>query len=227
MIHFLNSPPELLLIPKKQFMGHTTMLFVHEETDLEDAFDLQPTIHIELTKNSHEIILTKKMLERESTAHTPCGRFGMLSCIGREFVHLANEKNCSASFIYDNGAVDDLLIGRNFSHCSPDQIVAIADQWIASFDNLWNTKCLSKVPCKFTQYDYLDSKLKNDKNRSEYMLKLKPMVEHSKFYISYDFQSLVSEVGGALGLTIGLSFLSLFEKFNNIIDIIVQKVKSY
>ena len=38
--------------------------------------------------------------------------------------------------------------------------------------------------------------------------------------ISYDLQSLIGEVGGTLGLTVGLSFLSIFEW-------IIDMAKSY
>ena len=39
----------------------------------------------------------------------------------------------------------------------------------------------------------------------------KPVVEYHIEEISYDFQSLIGEVGGTMGLTVGLSFLSIFE----------------
>ena len=38
-----------------------------------------------------------------------------------------------------------------------------------------------------------------------------PEVEYHNTYISYDFLSLIGEVGGILGLTLGASFLSLTE----------------
>ena len=41
----------------------------------------------------------------------------------------------------------------------------------------------------------------------------KPVVEYHIEEISYDFQSLIGEVGGTMGLTVGLSFLSIFEWF--------------
>ena len=37
------------------------------------------------------------------------------------------------------------------------------------------------------------------------------MVEYSTDYISYDMQSLIGEVGGTLGLTVGLSFFYICE----------------
>ena len=38
-------------------------------------------------------------------------------------------------------------------------------------------------------------------------------VEHHETYVNYDFQSLVGEVGGVLGLTLGLSGLSMIDNF--------------
>ena len=39
----------------------------------------------------------------------------------------------------------------------------------------------------------------------------KPVVKYYIEEISYDFQSLIGEVGGTMGLTVGLSFLSIVE----------------
>ena len=44
-----------------------------------------------------------------------------------------------------------------------------------------------------------------------------PMVEYHIEELSYDLQSLVGEIGGTLGLTIGLSFLSISEWIADII----------
>ena len=38
-----------------------------------------------------------------------------------------------------------------------------------------------------------------------------PEVEYHQSYISYDFISLVGEIGGILGITLGASVLTLFE----------------
>ena len=38
-----------------------------------------------------------------------------------------------------------------------------------------------------------------------------PEVEYRHSYISYDFLSMVGEIGGLLGLTLGASVLTLFE----------------
>ena len=40
-----------------------------------------------------------------------------------------------------------------------------------------------------------------------------PEVKYSHSYISYDLLSMVGEIGGLLGLTLGASVLNLFESF--------------
>ena len=41
-------------------------------------------------------------------------------------------------------------------------------------------------------------------------------VEHYNTYVSYDFQSLVAEVGGLMGMTLGLAFSSLGDLMANL-----------
>ena len=43
-------------------------------------------------------------------------------------------------------------------------------------------------------------------------------------YISYDLQNLIGEVGGTLGLTIGLSFFSITEYSINVIKYFIHKL---
>ena len=45
-------------------------------------------------------------------------------------------------------------------------------------------------------------------------------MEHAKDFVSYDFQSLVGEVGGTLGLMLGLSVLS----FVQLLEYIIEKI---
>ena len=47
-----------------------------------------------------------------------------------------------------------------------------------------------------------------------------PVVEHHIAYYSYDMQSLLGEIGGTLGLTLGLSLSSI----NDYIDLLLEKV---
>ena len=79
-------------------------------------------------------------------------------------------------------------------------------------------QCPSLQGCKQAKYVMLGrsspkpkgkgNKIKPTEVRIEFY---KPIVEYYIEEISYDFQSLIGEVGGTMGLTVGLSFLSIFD----------------
>ena len=54
-----------------------------------------------------------------------------------------------------------------------------------------------------------------------------PMVEYHQEVITYDFQSLIGEIGGTLGMTIGLSFLCICEWFIDFLKYLMEQRRSY
>ena len=93
------------------------------------------------------------------------------------------------------------------------------------FDQLYNDNlafCPSIQSC--THIDYILSVSSNinigSNNPSTIGIEFcKPVVEYHIEEVSYDLQSLIGEVGGTMGLTVGLSFLSIIEW---ILDLIKQ-----
>ena len=83
------------------------------------------------------------------------------------------------------------------------------------FDQLYNDNlafCPSIQSCTHIDYILSVSSDIGTKNPSIIGIEFyKPVVEYHIEEISYDFQSLIGEVGGTMGLTVGLSFLSIFE----------------
>ena len=51
-----------------------------------------------------------------------------------------------------------------------------------------------------------------------------PMVQYSTDYINYDMQSFIGEIGGFLGLTVGLSFYYICELFIDFFKYITGKL---
>ena len=73
------------------------------------------------------------------------------------------------------------------------------------------TKCRSKMACKQPTYQMeLTKGLDEEKSTIELVL-ASPIVEYNIDSISYDLQSLIGEIGGTLGLTLGLSVYSLMD----------------
>ena len=63
---------------------------------------------------------------------------------------------------------------------------------------------------RFTS-DYKVEKTYTENKTLVYVQFENPEVEHQESYISYDLISLISEIRGLLGLTLGASALTLFE----------------
>ena len=75
------------------------------------------------------------------------------------------------------------------------------------------SKCTEAKPCKMTRYTSV-YKIQRKWIRNKTAIGIffeTPEVERHLTYISYDFLSLIGEVGGIIGLTLGASILSLTE----------------
>ena len=88
--------------------------------------------------------------------------------------------------------------------------------------------CSTESACKTTKY--LASLQEFDIERERDMSSIKiayedQEVEHYTTFINYSFLSLISEIGGILGLTLGLSALSMMKFMENILKYVLPYVK--
>ena len=82
-------------------------------------------------------------------------------------------------------------------------------------DVVTKTDCLQ--PCSYNNYELVDAPIKE--KRVDGGLKLRFAVtegQEERELLLYGFVSFVSEFGGALGLFLGLSFLSLWDVIENV-----------
>ena len=87
-----------------------------------------------------------------------------------------------------------------------------------TFSTLCKERCKLSPPCITTKYAYSKADFVNSYNQTVIEVSFQDMeVENHKTYLSYDFQSLIGEVGGTLGLTLGASAFSLTKSFSKII----------
>ena len=98
-------------------------------------------------------------------------------------------------------------------------------------------KCPSKTACKQTNYLIRESLMFKTETRVKDIFKdytktpssevtiqyANPMVEYHQEVITYDFQSVIGEIGGTLGMTIGLSFLCIGEWFINFVKYLMEQ----
>ena len=98
---------------------------------------------------------------------------------------------------------------RRVKHCNNTLSLDALKKWKEPRPNECpNHACVE--PCHQTKYDM--EIITYDNNQSViYVRYQNPVVEYRISYVNYDLQSWISEIGGTIGLTLGISGLSLVE----------------
>ena len=74
--------------------------------------------------------------------------------------------------------------------------------------------CRSGQVCQTIKYSFVEQKYDITSSPSEVLLILQdPEVQYFMSFVSYDLQSLISEIGGILGITLGASALTMINFF--------------
>ena len=145
-----------------------------------------------------------------STKRNPCQKYAQKTCIMRKInQYYMDNFNCSIIFIRDG-----LNMSSDSNYCNASIHVHFQKNFVQMYkDNL--NDCPSYQGCTHINYKLTVTRgmrLASNAKPTEIGINFyKPIVEYHIEEISYDFQSLVGEVGGTMGLTVGLSFLSIFE----------------
>ena len=133
-------------------------------------------------------------------------------------VMVLNAFNCQIPAIYYGQHLDD-FIPKDTTICSNAVTKSAIDMIKKKTSN-----CSRTLTCKMTRFTYIFKELKESYEKNEnvvWMLFSNPEVINYHTYISYDILSLVGEVGGILGLTLGVSALTFFGNSSHRLDILV------
>jgi hypothetical protein len=189
-------------------------IIFHSRFDLPDAYLLLGYLSLSFsdkTKQVHRAKLQKKINKKESTRKSPCVEYEFITCQSIENNKLIFERfNCNVPMLYSGQHLDD-VIPKEASNCSY-QVMLEALDFILKKES---TNCFLAQTCENTRFPSKES-IEGTwvENRTlVYVVFENPEVEYRNSYISYDFLSMVGEIGGLLGLTLGASVLTLFESF--------------
>ena len=158
---------------------------------------------------------------RESTRHNHCIKYRQKTCQDIENIKYVNEKFRCNLPILDFGHHANAIKDMNLPNCNQDTVKQILEIYrkIGSACNITLT-CTSETfrvtireHVNFSKFDMLDLTFNS------------PEVQYYHTYVSYDMLSFVSEVGGILGLTLGISGVSLFGITFNTLQNMIQRSK--
>ena len=187
------------------------VIMMHTKHDLPDALLLngfQILTIKNITNQSHSFNLKKKTNRRESTRKVPCVQYEYNTCKNIEDNQLVLDKfQCRIPILYSGQHLDD-FVSKDVLNCSHDVTVEALESIMKT-----ESKCKQTITCEMTRFTstYTVEESWKDNKTVIWVGFVNPEVEHHNTYVSYDLVSLVGEIGGILGLTLGASTLTLLE----------------
>ena len=160
--------------------------------------------------------MEKRNMKSVSTRKEPCGDYSKITCLNRVlYERMVENYNCDMSFLVNDTLLDNLR-KPGIKYCTKNQLLSAYESTFegSKIGMILDEICLSHQPCVYETYSsrveesFLDDENSSPQVKIEFSTSI---VDRLVTDFAYDFQSLISEVGGALGLTLGLSGFSLIE----------------
>ena len=154
---------------------------------------------------SHFLSISKHIIEMEPRKIYPCAKYSQKACLDILFKDENAEKHgCQVSLM------------RNLQwNSKPDLSVCnktVTLSTLKSINNIIKTECPNIPACRMNKFSLKEEK--KFRNFTEFVFIYgDPVVEIYNTTISYNFQSLIAEFGGTMGLTLGASCASVVGLF--------------
>ena len=159
-------------------------------------------------------MILKRVNKRETTRRVPCTQYERKTCKNIEDNKLILEAyHCVIPILYGGQHLDD-FIHKEISNCS-NKITLQALEWITHKKVNLNNKgnCTLMQTCENTRFTSKhETQETYVENKTVVWIAFEnPEVEYHNTYVSYGLISLIGEVGGILGLTLGASASTMLE----------------
>jgi hypothetical protein len=186
------------------------LVMLHTDHDYLDSCSIHYCFKDVFNTSKTWLGIKKKLIYRESTQILPCGEFSQRTCLDiQRNEEVAKRFNCKLPLLYSGKHLDRYVSGySNLPQCQNKSTLLQALTFKASA-----SVCQADViACNRVKFSIVDTKKEhlNQEKLTVFGIRFEDIeVEHFISYISYDLQSLISELGGVLGMFLGLSGLSL------------------
>ena len=188
------------------FRGYGVLL-LHTKSDLPDAYEIHPRLFFSSSKlKQHVARLKVKEIFGLSTEKSPCASHFKKTCIEvQKYLKIQHQFRCDPEFIYNGFHIQPYK--RYGNPCNILEMNEILDSIVKQ--NMEFGECKIEQACRQSKY-FLNMATYDSNQTQVNILFEDKVVEYNIAFLSYDLQSLISEIGGTLGLTLGFSGLSLY-----------------
>ena len=159
--------------------------------------------------------MTKSITRRENTKQNPCISHRKRTCQDIENTKSIIQKYKCKSPILNFGHHLDSLKINDLSNCNESVVM----KSLKLYEKI-GRDCNVSLSCFSETYTTTTERKSSGRNYTLLYLYMYPQVQLYNTFVSYDLLNLISEIGGLLGLTLGLSVVSCFEPIENIIKFI-------
>ena len=205
-----DQSPGVEFTMAKNNLWKDASLMLHTRFDLPDAYQLNGFVALSFNESNkgHVVTFRKKIGKKESTRKAPCVKHEYNTCKSIEDNQLVLERfHCSLPILYSGPHLDGLTPNKA-TYCSFNVTLKALDFILSK-----ETSCFRSQTCdnvRFTLKHTVQETWLENKSQI-FIVFENPEVEYHHSYISYDLLSLIGEIGGILGITLGASALTLFE----------------
>ena len=185
-------------------------LMLHTRFDLPDGFGFNGfnVLYLDEIHKVHKVEFQKKISKKESTRKAPCVKHEYLTCLSIEDNRVILERfHCRIPILYSGPHLDNLS-PTEAANCNYEVTLEALDFISRKESNCSNSQTCDNV--RFTTKFKVQETWVENKDLI-YVVLENPEVAYHHSYVSYDLISLIGEVGGILGITLGASALTLFK----------------
>lgn len=203
-------------------------MYLHTENDLPDALRMNPFFTVTWGNYEYiDVLIHKKVLIYEPTRDFPCEKYPKLASQELlEYELILKNFSCQIPILFSGSHLNDLFsTAKHLPICGDNVTKEALDLILAGEQKSFKERPGSCNQTKFALS--IQNSLNTTANFSTQITVIfdQMEVELHQSYISYDLQNLIGEVGGVLGLTLGMSGLSLFDSITQSVLFFLERFR--
>ena len=196
----------------KYFPWSDVVMILYERGKFSNDWLYQSWTYLEniLPYKEYFVLIKRKIIEKQPTRRNGCVETPISVC----------KELLLKSELKEKHKCDVLLMkteqkSNSSPDCNNNVTLCALQKWRIGYSD---SVCPDLPICYHESYPLIQTSSKTNNGPKIVLAYKDPIIEHHLSYISYNAQSLIGEIGGTLGLTLGLSGLSVLDVITSFIN---------